>query len=123
PPPSPKPPSPKPPLRPKPPSPPPPSPPPPAPVGLLAVGSFCPYPKKDISASANIKCYSPGACPLGNRTTRAHIQAAAEACLATPKCLAFTSDGWLKSAGSEAMQPTSTYYTTPVQGTYVLRPK
>ncbi|GFR52168.1 hypothetical protein Agub_g14701, partial [Astrephomene gubernaculifera] len=85
---------------------------------------FCAYPKQEIMGH-DIKCFtdSPGMCPLGNRTTRAHIQAAAEACVATTGCLAFTSDGWLKSAGSEAMQPATASYTTLVQGTYVLRPK
>eukprot|EP00198_Chlamydomonas_reinhardtii_P014384 XP_001703721.1 predicted protein [Chlamydomonas reinhardtii] len=108
------------------PRPPPPSPQPPAPVGEFALSSFCPYPGQDI-VGFNISCGLPaaqGGCARGRTVSRSQLLGLAAACTSTPGCLAFTSDGWLKSEGVEALHPPPiSYMTEPLQGAYVLRPK
>ncbi|KAG2424450.1 hypothetical protein HXX76_014503 [Chlamydomonas incerta] len=96
------------------------------PAREFALTSFCPYPGQDIVGS-NISCGLPaaqGGCGRGRAVSRAQLLGLAGACASTPGCLAFTSDGWLKSEGAEALHPPPvSYMTGPLQGAYVLRPK
>ncbi|KAG2450326.1 hypothetical protein HYH02_004831 [Chlamydomonas schloesseri] len=96
------------------------------PAREFALSSFCPYPGQDI-VDFNIRCGLPleqGGCARNRIVDRSQLLALAAACSATPGCLAFNSEGWLKSAGAEALHPPPvSYMTLPLQGAYVLRPR
>ncbi|KAG2427710.1 hypothetical protein HYH02_014541 [Chlamydomonas schloesseri] len=91
-----------------------------------ALSSFCPYPGQDI-VGFDIRCglaAAQGGCARNRTVDRIQLLALAAACSATPACLAFTSEGWLKSVGAEALHPPPiSYMTLPLQGVYVLRPR